>query len=376
MGNRQSQSIMDKAAKAREELRRSNRDEASIRRAEIVHAEIISAIKEAGFSQGRLTELTQASNDFLNDITGVKKQMEDGREKQRLLLEEHKAEVLKKASDIRGRFNQVNASLRETERESNSLETQWRNSLGIDQKNEHGVPLQAVEEAFLDRADMRALRDRRTALLKLRDALEGARGLPESEQLGKLGAQSFLDAFQRAAGGEDPFPASPSSSSSSVPAPLKQALQRLKSSLSEVPEHDVDEAFRHLLGVGLPVTSILRAPLPDAAAAGALKNFSGREGGVWNVTDALKEADKAFPGGDPLTGEIKEMIRAMSGGAGHGARLRSKAPEMVLAGNSAGFDLSQRAVFEFVASAGIAWVSSRSESDSGGPNPTKIRGNV
>ncbi|MEV5959869.1 hypothetical protein AB0M11_40080 [Streptomyces sp. NPDC051987] len=369
MGNSQSQSIIDKATKAAADLRASGLDERAIRRAETLHGEMLQSIREAGFSGERLAKVTRASEEFRDAITASRRRVAAQQAKRRAEEEERRrTAALDMASDVRSRRAHVEESLRRATGERRKLEVEWTKSLKPDQKNQHDVPLDSVYEEFIESDKMRALGRRIAELEKLLAALRASESRSQEDQLLAMDPPTFLDALDRAEHGQDPFPLS-------IPVPLQQAADLLRSSLSGVPDSPWDNAFRQLLDAKLPVSVILRAPVPDAATRSANENFVGREGGIWTETDALAEARRVFSG-DALENEINAMIRAMDGGAGHGARLRSKAPDIVLAGNSAGFDLTQPDAFRFVNSVGIAWVSALSTSDSGGANQTRIRGEI
>lgn len=369
MGNSQSQSIIVKAEKAAAELRAAGLDEEAIRRAETAHNEILASIKEAEFAPERLVAVNQASEAFRLTIKASRERLEERKAQRRVAEEKRRREAeLKLGSDASGRLLHVEESLRAATLKLRKLESEWQKSLRSDQKNQYGNPLDSVSDEFYKSDEPKALLDQQAKLKVLLSALRTVADQPESDQLAALDAPRFVDALDRAAHGRDPFPVS-------IPAPLQRAFDQLRSSLPGTPDRDWDIAVGWLLDTGLSVAVILRTPVADAATRKANENFVGREGGIWPESEAVAEARRAFKG-DALEDEIVTMIEAMKGGAGHGARLRSKAPDIVLAGNSAGFNLARAEAFAFVHSVGSAWVSAVSTSDSGGANPTKIRGEI
>ena len=369
MGNSQSQNIIAKAEKAATELKAGRLDEQAIRRAETAHNEILASIREARFDAERLVAVTQASEAFRLTIKASRERLEEHQERQRTAEQKRRREAeLKLGSDASGRIKHVEESLRASRLKLRTLETEWQRSLRSDQKNQHDYPLDSVSEQFYKSDEPKALLDQQETLKALLSKLKEAEGQPATDQLVALDASRFVDALDRASHGRDPFPVS-------IPDPLRRAFDQLRSSLPGTPDGDWDIAVGRLLDAGLSVAVILRTPVADSGTRKAYENFVGREGGIWPESDAVKEARRVFKG-DPLEDEIVRMIEAMKGGAGHGARLRSRAPEIVLAGNSAGFNLAQAEAFAFVHSVGTAWVSAVSTSDSGGSNPTKIRGEI
>jgi hypothetical protein len=124
---------------------------------------------------------------------------------------------------------------------------------------------------------------------------------------------------------------------------LQVALAQLGKALT----FQVDGYAGTLLGGEL--ADILCDPIPDNGERAALKDIKIPDSTVAPESLALERIkDAKFPDG-PIRVAVEKFIHVwMESGTGFGARLRAKSPEVVVAGNEAGFNIQNPVVVEFL----------------------------